>query len=208
MKQITAILGLVLSILMAGALAIQAPGTLIFSNGEPDGGLFQYRDVNAPFFNDQGVPLAGSDYLAELYFGTTPSSLAPLGNPIPFTTGGHFEGNSVTLPGTFTTEAVWVQVRAWAASGGSTYEQARSDGAWSGLSNVLYVPQVGGPSGGSPIPPTELIGLQFLGVPEPSSLMLGLMGLAGLIAFSRSNLNSASSREFDDDNPAQLNPAR
>ena len=170
-------------------------------------GIFQYQEVDAPFFNAQGVPLAGSDYLAQLYFGTAPNILSPVSSPIPFTTGGYFEGYTVTLPGIATSSGVWVQVHAWAASGGSTYAEALSASAWTGLSNMLYVPHVGGPLAGVPATPSELLGLQFLGVPEPSSLMLGLMGLAGFIAFSRSNLDSASSREIDDDNPAQLNPA-
>jgi hypothetical protein len=58
-----------------------------------------------------------------------------------------------------------VQVRAWHVSGGTTFEQAVLAGAWTGVSEVLLVPQPGFGGGFPPSIPAALIGLRYPGLP-------------------------------------------
>ena len=95
--------------------------------------------VNAPVFDAQGVPLAGPRYLAELWGAVTPDALVPLvaldrGESrlfAPFATGGYFIGTGdgylsvlTVPPGGY----AWLQVRAWDARLGVTYEVAVAAG--------------------------------------------------------------------------------
>ena len=60
---------------------------------------------------------------------------------------------------------VWVQVRAWAATGGATFEQAALAGYWTGVSSTIYLPFTGGCGFGVPEPPVYLQGLEYPGPP-------------------------------------------
>lgn len=106
------------------AVTALAQGSVEFSNISPQGAPPEQAQVNAPFFDNEGIPLSGPGYLAQLYAGSTEDSLAPFGVAVPFLTGsraGYFAGTKVDLPGSIVAGyggAVWVQVRAWEAVGG------------------------------------------------------------------------------------------
>ena len=78
------------------------------------------------------------------------------------------------LPG----QEAWLQVRAWDARLGSTYEAVVALGIGGyGQSNLFYA-ESGGIGGGVPTLPAPLIGLQsFSLVPEPNAVVLVLFGL-------------------------------
>ena len=172
------VLGFILCVF--ASITALAQGTVYFSNYYP---LF---GVNAPFYDYQGRPLLGPDYLAQLYAGETANSFTPVGAPVGFgiagQRAGYVFGDVVEIPFIQGGLPVWVQMRAWAVAGGATYEEALASGAYTGLSNVLFLPATGNPGGGVPSEPALLVGLQFLGVPEPAPWQLGLLGF-GLLAF-------------------------
>src|SRR6266568_5963062 len=90
----------------------------------------QFQPVDAPFFDDQGVLLAGTNYVAQLYAWKTGEGFLSTGRPVPFATSGYFFDGEVVIafiPGCL---PAWVQVRAWNTQGGSTFEQAALAGAW------------------------------------------------------------------------------
>src|SRR2546428_2430157 len=125
----------------------------------------QVGAVDAPFFNEDGIGLDGSNYLAQLYAWKTGDGFVPVGGPVPFATNGYFFGGAVLVPFVYGCNPLWVQVRAWAAQGGTTFEQASAGGGWTGVSGVLFVTHAGDP--GRPETGCEgrLIGLQYPGSP-------------------------------------------
>lgn len=168
-------------------------GTFFLQNYSPSDG------VNAPVFDAQSVPLAGSDYLAELWGGPTPDSLAPavsFGSRVmaPFLTGrgaGYFQHMSVVdveIPSVPGGAWAWLQVRAWDARLGATYEAVVASGLGGyGESNFLQL--IAGGAGVPPSLPAPLIGLQSFSlreiVPEPSAAWLLLLGLPLLLGRGR-----------------------
>ena len=96
---------------------------------------------------------------------------------------GFFDGGSARLTGQ-TDFNVTIQIRAWYNGGGAytSYGQALAAGHNVGLSNLLpmYVPPPPGPT-------INLDGLQLftVGIPEPSSISLILLGLLSLTIFRR-----------------------
>ncbi len=135
--------------------------------------------VDAPFSDFQGIRLAGPSYVAQLYWGTEETSLSPIGDALPFKINGYFVGQTRTLPiqGGY---PAWVQVRAWEIAGGNSYEEAKDAGVYTGVSNVLYLPRTGNPylSGGDG--PYPMVGLKYMGIPEPATYALMLMGACAL----------------------------
>jgi len=123
--------------------------------------------VDAPVFDAQGVPLAGTNYLAELYGGPAPDSLAPaihFGSRvrIPFFTGtdaGYFYGGDVAIPSVPPGFSAWLQVRAWDARWGATYEEVLTRGLGRYGESALFYAQGGGASPNGDLP-GALIGLQ------------------------------------------------
>jgi len=177
---------------LLSALVVFAQGTINFSNGA--------AGVNAPAFDVDGTTrLSGSAFTAGLYAGpsgTIWSSLALVPSTATFATGasaGYFFGGSHTIPGVPEGSVAAYQVRiwssnfatwdlAWAAyqSGDPTAKVTVSWWNGSGLpATVGTTPPLGGLS-----PTPNLVGLQpmsmFL-VPEPSSLLLGLIGVVALV---------------------------
>src|SRR5712692_3688568 len=113
--------------------------------------------VNAPVFDAQGVPLAGPSYLVELWGAATADALAPLldfgrngiRDIVPFMTGGYFiygygrlSVPSVTPPGGY----AWLQVRAWDARLGATYEAAVAAGQGGYGGSPLFYAKGGDPT--------------------------------------------------------------
>src|SRR5579872_1192961 len=140
------------------------PGEVRFSN-------YAFGILDAPFFDNLGQRLSGTNYLAELYAGVDSDSLFGIGPAARFSTGptaGYFDGGTVLLPAGVTGGGcgpAWVQVRAWAAAGGTTFEQATLGGYWTGTSSTIYLPYTGGCGAGVPNPPVFLQGLKYPGPP-------------------------------------------
>ncbi|MBI2946004.1 MAG: hypothetical protein HYY23_00020 [Verrucomicrobia bacterium] len=140
----------------------QAQSTFTLQNRDS----FSKPPVDAPVFDAFGIPLAGTNYLAELYGGAAPDALAPAADEegkrlaAPFRTQGYF----FNFEGAFVRSVpprawAWLQLRAWDARLGTNYEQvvARGLGGY-GESPLFYA------RGGSQIhlgpPPQPLVGLQ------------------------------------------------
>jgi hypothetical protein len=128
--------------------------------------------IDAPFFDKQGVRLMGTNNVAQLYYWSTVGpeiGFKPADGTTPFysiTNGyGYFTSSVRELPGVDAQAPAWVQVRAWAVVGGSSFEEAALAGAWTGQSKILFVPATGGPGGGVPRTPANLIGLEYPGEP-------------------------------------------
>lgn len=167
---------------------VTGQSTFVFRN--------KYGGVNAPIFDAMGTPLAGPQYYAELYGGVASNSLAPATTVdssavrviVPFLSGvnaGYILSSQVAVawnapPGGF----AWLQLRAWDASLGATFEDVMALGLGGyGESELFYAPG-GDPTllpAGTPLP---LTGLQSFSlrpaVPEPSAAAVLGLGVASL----------------------------
>jgi hypothetical protein len=149
--------------------------------------------VDAPVFTADGIPLAGKTYMAELWGGANPNSLAPLTLfpsdariATPFLQGGYFDATAAGGLSVLTAPPggwAWLQVRAWDTRLAGTYEQVAALGLGGyGESPLLYA------RGGNPYDqfpePGRLIGLQSFSllpvVPEPAMGWLLLAGIPAL----------------------------
>jgi hypothetical protein len=154
---------------------LMAQGTVNFANA--GGG------VNAPFFDLDGTTrLAGPEYMAQLFAGPSADSLAPVGAPATFLTGGgagYFNGGVIAVPSVAPGEVGWFQVGVWQTLGGTipSYTAALAAGAYYGQSAVFAT--LTGGVGSPPSPPMALVGLQsFALIPEPSTWALLAFGTA------------------------------
>jgi hypothetical protein len=163
--------------------------TVLFSNSAATLGTAQ------PILGVDGVGLTGTGYLAQLWAGPSPESLAPIGEPLTFRTTGT-KGILVnsspdrSIPTVAPGAVACFQVRAWAAVGGDNWEGGSSYPFWlGGQSGRSYVWQASTGGGGQPpAPPTALVGMTSFSlsynwgampIPEPSTLSLaGLGGVA------------------------------
>ena len=164
------------------------------SFGQATFGFFNYVDgvLDAPVFDSNGLRLNGTDYVTMLYGGPTVDSLIPayagsqIMAPVPFTYrpdlgGGYFaRGGAVeidTVPGG---GMAWLQVRAWDARLGATYEDVVALGIGGYGESGLFQKQGGNPDLGVPTPSEPLIGLQSFSllemIPEPNTFALVLLG--------------------------------
>jgi hypothetical protein len=151
--------------------------------------------IDAPVFDAAGNRLEGTNYVAMLYGGRTTDSLTPawlLGvypmAPEPFTQyslsgqGGYFRYPGWVEIMTVTVgEPAWLQVRAWDARLGSSYQEVLSLGL-GGYGESTLFQKFGG---GFAVLPEPLIGLQSFSllpvIPEPSSIILFIFGLAFML---------------------------
>jgi hypothetical protein len=123
------------TLLWAGLFAALGQGTVNFVNRITG-------SLDAPVFDTDGsTRLSGSGFRAALYVGTpsTPdAALTAIGNSLPFRSGagaGYVDstsGSARTLPGIPEGGTAKVQVRAWDATRGATYEAARAAGGKTG----------------------------------------------------------------------------
>jgi hypothetical protein len=141
--------------------------------------------IDAKVFKPDGsTALAGAEYWAQAYVGTSADSLAPVDVPVNFRTGaaaGYITTKTVTTPFAGGTQ-VFVEMRAWEAAGGNSYEAAIAAGKLFGKSSPVQLTVAVAPN-----TPPDMVGLtSFALVPEPSTMALGLLGAAALLLRRRS----------------------
>jgi hypothetical protein len=166
------LLVLALSLSMAGAAYAQ--GTINFANRVVADGL------DAPVFGLDGNLLDGDRYMAEILAGPSADSLEPI-STAPFRTG---TGVGYWNPGSPATRVLdnvapgaeaFILIRAWDTDSGATFGEA----AIRGEAPIFSV--VTGGAGSPPSLPAVMMGLEgFTLVPEPSTIMLALLGAGAL----------------------------
>jgi len=173
-----------------GALAQQ--GQVNFKNLDSGAG------VNAPVLDIDGTTKLNSAFMAQLYWSTTATGTytAVSDAPVPFRDGaaaGYWNPTGNTPASADSSRGVgsatsagstlFLEVAAWNASAGATYEIAKgAPGAHFGLSTPISV--VTGGAGSPPSLPASMVGLTSFSlhvVPEPATLALGLVGAAALM---------------------------
>lgn len=180
---------LALTAFLAAASAY-AQGTLNFTTKSG-------TSVDARVFYGSPTTPAGADYVGQLYAGAAGGALTAIGAPVAFrgdppgpaaAVGYILGAGTVVVPGVAGGSAADVQLRAWRADLGASYEAAvaAQGGAYTGSSATLRVAALGNPSSVPPTPAANLVGLQgfVIPVPEPSIAALGLLG-AGLLVIRR-----------------------
>jgi hypothetical protein len=174
----------------------QAQGIFWFSNLRPTAG------INAPVFDADGKALEGTNYLAALYVGNSVDSMEPAieydGAPLmavrTFRTGaaaGYLFNNPPMVLATNVSGGemlVWVQMRAWDAALGATYEAVLDLGLGGYGESPLFQAIPGHEGIEGPLP-RDLVGLESFSlrpvIPEPGTLSLFLVALPVLWLASR-----------------------
>lgn len=181
----------IISVCLVATFGAYAQGLFNFSNYAPGA----TPPINAPIMDALGTKLAGTAYLAQMYAGPSATELYAQGIAVPFRTGtgvGYWvTGNDTSIvlaggadPWRVAGSTVFVQVRAWAAALGTSYELAagKGQGQFGELTQALQIA-----SGGGGVPasvPAFLAGMSSFSlapVPEPSIVALGLLGAAILV---------------------------
>jgi hypothetical protein len=122
---------------------LSLPATLAVSNSV--GGSTVYLNNftnNSPIYDvDGSTRLAGANFKAQVYAGATPNILRPVGPAVSFPSG-FFAGYAFPqdipreIPDVTSGQTAYIQVRAWEAAFGSSYEQARAFGGKFGFSGI------------------------------------------------------------------------
>ena len=141
---------------VAAAVTALAEATLDFSNYKPGRGI---ETIDAPAFDTDGTTRLGDQFRGQLYVGLAANNLAPAGSAVAFrshsgTNTGYIVAGGVVLP-TSAPSIVFVELRAWQAVAGATYEAAVAAGGKAGKSAAITVTLTGLPN----VPPS-LTGLQ------------------------------------------------
>jgi len=114
------------------------------------------------------------------------STLTPVGTAINFRgatdpAAKYFQGADVDLPGTTPAGSATLRARAWV---GASYDAAVAGGAFAGQSADFVVPSLGG----GQLPAASLDAMKaftIVAVPEPTTIALGVLGAAAMIAARR-----------------------
>lgn len=167
------VLGLVT--MLALTVGVVGQGQVNFLN-------FNGTTVNALVSNAAG-DLCDNTYMGQLYGGPDAGSLAAVGDPVAFISGGIISGGTVNIP-TVTPAggAAAVQLRAWASADGATWEVAKAGGE-AGESGIISLAATGNSAGSPPSVPVDLVGLEAFSlsvVPEPGTWALLALGLGAL----------------------------
>lgn len=119
-------------------LAANAAANVTFSNRVLTGGL------DAPIYDTDGfTKLDGPAFVAQLFGGISPDSLEPLDETAPFREGigaGYWNpgaNSSRFIPGLFSGDTAYFQVRVWESALGATYDEAVAAGSKHGQSLVF-----------------------------------------------------------------------
>ena len=123
------------------------------------------------FQPDNRTPLNGPNYLAQLYAGTTPNNLEPVGYPVPFFrdqySGPQYQGlfipEIVQLPNVVAGQRVYVKICVWDSTFGTSFEAAWMDGSPVGTSTIIKVI-----AGSEETGPTPLIGIRSFSLRNPN----------------------------------------
>jgi hypothetical protein len=182
MKQTIAVLA---GLMVAGSLCAQ--------------GLVNFRNAPAGAVIDgtTGSPAAAGVALAGLYYNTDLGAAPNLdvandGWLLASTTavvgsfgGGIYSGGNTAIPGVAGATEVLLQVRAWSEAYAS-YEEAFNGGGLVGGSNVMNV-TLARPGTTDPVPSLASLvsGFTITPVPEPSTIVLGLLGGLGAMVLLR-----------------------
>lgn len=185
---------------VAAAVNIYAQGTVNFNNLSGTGVTGGSPVTN--ILTGARVP-SGTTFLAQLYYGApgaSVDSLVSVSNaPIGFASPGLFVGSTRTLLsdvigvcGPTDPKMATIQIRSWQATLGNTFESALARATGDPALGVLgmsapFVLTTGNPCAMPPGTPANLNGLRgfvLTPVPEPSTIGLGIVGLAAL-AFLR-----------------------
>lgn len=185
---------LILASVLVG-LSAYAQGTVAFQNRDTANG------INAPIYDLTvgGTLLSGTGYMAQLYAGAAnlaESALKPSGAAVDFRTGAAAgfvnvgSAASRAIDGVAFGAEASVQIRAWSAAGGATYEAALAKAATDptvhvGTSQILTV-KTAASALNTPSPLTGLSSFAIVSmaspiIPEPSTLALAALGAAALL---------------------------
>lgn len=163
--------------LTASVITALGQGSINFNNRVTAAG------INAPV-TFAGANVAGPDYLGQLFVDNA-GSFEAVGAPTEFRTGaaaGYINGGSVAVPFVAPGGDATLVLRAWAAASGADWDTAAANSAGIiGESNAITITTGG--AGSPPSLPADLAGLNAFAltqVPEPSTVALGLLGLAAL----------------------------
>jgi hypothetical protein len=121
-------------------LSLAAPLVVTNTSG---GGRFVIDTAtnNAPIYDVDGATrLEGTNFLVQVYAGPAAQILRPVGAANSFFTGthaGYLRAVYVEIPDVAPGQKVYVQLRAWAAAAGASYEEARAAGGKFGFSRVF-----------------------------------------------------------------------
>lgn len=151
--------------------------------------------IDAPVYDAAGNPLEGSDYLVELWGATSSNSLAPAVDVnhgfareiIPFGIDGYFfsSAGSLSVVDVPPNGYAWLQVRAWDARLGTTYEGVEALRIGGYGESTLFYAQGSDPYAEPPRLPAPLIGLESFNlrpiIPEPCAGPILLLGLPLLL---------------------------
>jgi len=168
---------------LAQCVAAVAQGTVLFSNQDPASGTdFAF------YLADGTTKLSGSQFMAELLVGATPSLSLPAVAQVGFLTGanaGYFNGGVLSVPGLAPGSAAYVQIHVWNTATGASFNQAFA----SGLPNAfVQTPTLAITLGGNGTTPATLTTFNVDGpfalntsIPEPSPVALTGLALAGIL---------------------------
>ncbi|MCL5099152.1 MAG: hypothetical protein M1608_16770 [Candidatus Omnitrophica bacterium] len=163
-------------------IAIQFSLTILIVRAALGQAIFNLTNIigpydNAPVFDATGLPLTGTNYLVELWGGTTPDLLIPaisleggILHIARFYMPGYFQGGEVELLNVESFSWAWLQVRVWDVHLGLTYEATVLRGVGGYGESPLFYAQGGGMSPNGDIL-APLIGLQSFSL-QPATAVL------------------------------------